>query len=319
MSSTTTSTPNPSSLNQSQAATNTSQPIIPAQEPKLNYAQVSSSSSDSGLTFLQAAGKANTSSGSSTPNNPTTPTTSVPPAQTSVKPPQTSTPQPPPNVAMNPLFPNGTAGKPVMPPTGPAALNGSMTPHNHSRASSTTSNYSRSAPPTGPHSQKPSISAPAPYAYPAQSPRIPVNNGRNSPFPEYDERSPPQPRNGSVTMARHGSSQSQSGQVPPSPRATARQLPQYAPQYPYNNSPQFNPGYSQAMPGRGGFRNPSGTAAFQPGMQQQFQRQPPRSPHQQNIQMAPQVYGMPQGVHMPMQPMPAPGQYVLPFNPHLMQ
>lgn len=72
-----------------------------------------------------------------------------------------------------------------MPPTGPAALNGLR---NHSRASSTTS--LRPQPPPGPHASKASMSGPQqPYgsSYPAQSPRIPVNNGRNSPFPDYHD------------------------------------------------------------------------------------------------------------------------------------
>lgn len=89
-------------------------------------------------------------------------------------------------------YPNGTVAKSVVnPPTGPAALNGSMnasSPRNHSRASSGASGYTR-PPPTGPHSSKSSMSVPPPYgAYPGQSPRIPINNGgRNSPYVEYSE------------------------------------------------------------------------------------------------------------------------------------
>jgi len=84
---------------------------------------------------------------------------------------------------------NGTP-KPVMPPTGPAAMNGSMSPQ-HSRASSTASNY-RSPAQQPLHSAKPSMNAPSPYAaYPAQIPQIPGAGGRNSPFPEFhdDDRS----------------------------------------------------------------------------------------------------------------------------------
>ena len=112
-------------------------------------------------------------------------------------------------------------------------------------------------------------------------------------------------------MARHGSQSSQSErQIPPSPRTNNR--PPAGPySYPqYSNQPAYGAGYHQGLPpGRGNFRNPSGTQPFQPGGIQPFQRgQPSRSPHQQNIPPMPQhMYGM---QHMPVQPIPAPGAYV---------
>jgi hypothetical protein len=68
-----------------------------------------------------------------------------------------------------------------MPPTGPAAMNGSQ---NHSRASSTASNYRPGQPPV--HSARPSMSGQAQFGmHPAQSPRMLGqnlnSNGRNSP------------------------------------------------------------------------------------------------------------------------------------------
>lgn len=150
------------------------------------------------------------------------------------------------------------------------------------------------------------------------------NNGRSSsPFVEYHDevhffslnvkltqnRSPPSSRNGSMTgisMARHNSTSSQSDRVPPSPRPNTRPnvvAGQYAYQYP----PGPGYPYAQGM-GRGTFRNPSGAASFTPGMPQQYRGQPPRSPHNQTITMAPQMYGL--QPHMPVQAMPAPGSYV---------
>lgn len=136
------------------------------------------------IVMLQAAGKATSSSGTSTPANQqpgssaTTPTSAVPPQQ-----PSTPISNPLSNVSINVSYPNGTA-KPVAPPTGPSALNGSR---NHSRASSATTPY-RAAPPQGPHSSKPSLSGQPAY-YSAQSPRIPAinNGGRNSPFVDYHD------------------------------------------------------------------------------------------------------------------------------------
>ena len=89
-------------------------------------------------------------------------------------------------------YSNGNPAKSVVPPTGPAALNGavhSSSPRNHSRVSSAASGY-RSGPPPGPHSSKPSLSGAPAYGggYAVQSPRIPMNNsGRDSPYIEYSE------------------------------------------------------------------------------------------------------------------------------------
>jgi len=108
-------------------------------------------------------------------------------------------------------------------------------------------------------------------------------------------------------MARHSSTSSQSDRnVPPSPRPTAR--PNVAGGYGYQYPPAQGYPYGQGM-GRGAFRNPSGTAPFTPGMSQQFRGQPPRSPHNQTIPMAPQMQQM-YGLQPHMQPMQAPGQFV---------
>jgi Nucleoporin autopeptidase len=63
----------------------------------------------------------------------------------------------------------------------------------------------------------------------------------------------------------------------------------------------FNSVHGQAMPGR--FHNPSEAAPSQPGMQQFQGDQLSHSPHQQNIPLAPHLYGI--SPHMPVQPMPA--------------
>jgi len=114
---------------------------------------------------------------------------------------QTSPPDQPaaqPNAAMNlsSSYPKGTAAIPFVPPTSPAAHNGSMTSsssRNHSRDLTAASVY-RPGPPTGSHSSKSSMSGQPPYGgYPVQSPCIPINDsGRNSPYIEFleDDRVP---------------------------------------------------------------------------------------------------------------------------------
>src|SRR5579859_5631455 len=159
------SIPQPSAS--SNPASKSASPAV-TQEPKLNYAQVCTVPNlRNGFQIAnlrKAVGKATSSSGTSTPASQSAApisVTSFPAQQNS----GASTPAPP-GVAMN-----GTP-KPVMPPTGPAAMNGSMSPQ-HSRASSTASSYRSPAQPL--HSAKPSMTAPSPYAaYPAQIPQIPA-------------------------------------------------------------------------------------------------------------------------------------------------